>query len=251
MKIEVDASQFARACLDLSKMSGMDFRDVLVDQVGHILGACIRYTSAAKASTLRKRAEYQNRSSEERERFKAGYYRTKNGKEWLSIPEGGRRKHYLLSHRLPGEKWKMVLALKQILEEKKIDVSAAVRSRGALKHTWYQIAKALGPGAESVANAPAYVRNANSFHGQEIPQVGTAQQIFDAAMALIEIANASRILSSPQRFKKRGKKVEIDGQKILQRSIDSRVRFFNRAVEQQWIHNRDFRLKHFPGIFTK
>ncbi len=265
MSREIDASRFFKMCSDLSRISGRDFEHVVVDQVGQLMGVCIRYTYSSKAGTLKTRVEFQNRSAtaDNEGRLKSRYYRTKGGAEWLSERnDSDERTSYLMNggeRRWNASRWARYQVLKQILADKQIDPSSAVQSRGSVKRTWYDIAAALGQEAANRTNAPSYVTGARTFHGKEHPQISKAERLIEAAAFFVEITNESRILTGSRSLRLNGGRDDrsrmkisggLDGFAILQRAINTRANAFRTETRNGVFEDIETRAKRYPGIFT-
>jgi len=264
--IEIDTTPVAEMIRGLQQIEGGDFEPIMRNVVGSVIALCVKWTPAAKASSIRKSVKVKN----SRVNFKGGDKYSENiqpgktGSAWLvdestwdqckwgkgnkkgvqgsttkpTHAAGGRVFHLIASNRRWSDKrWAKVMEMQALLVSNRIDPEAAVKSRGLSKLTWVQIADSLGIQLDDV---PDYVRNAGTFRGKPAPVLGIGQRVQESAGVYFDISNLSRILSGER----------VDGAAMLQRAINTRYKAFMTDMKHGVFDNIEARARRYPGIFT-
>jgi hypothetical protein len=243
---------------DLAANVGKPVEKITPFVTARIISGCIRRTPARQAARIRTQVEFRNRTLWEngdpeqpskRGNFVAGF--GKRGEGWLfetsNFGEGKfSRKGYRPKFR--GDKtfhpmeffhwsdprwgrWQSHLAA---IRAKLHDVQQYVRSRGASKATWYQMAEDLG--IAHLVNAPAYVKTAVSHDGR-IYKHGRGREFRSPGEYYIEISNDSNLVVN-----------RLSGASILQAAVNGEIAYFFRNVELKVFETTANISRRYPGI---
>jgi hypothetical protein len=254
--VELQTDGFFAMIHELAALSGRDFGNVLLHQVGALLRVCIRRTRSATRGGIIKRASKKMNHIEfytgevisfwkkadammflDKSNFKPrpGQKQPKliGGKSWhqvegLGFGDGDRR--------WSAERWARFKAFDRLAEahRKKNDPKEALKSRGLSKQSWLQIADDLGIDI----GAPAYVRNARPSNGRYYKNGRGTRLLEDAAM-YIELINDHPLVVD-----------KLGGAQILQAAINTRMKAFKIDMEKGVFSDVLTRARRYPGIFT-
>lgn len=266
MSITVDASAFNRMCRDLGSKMGVETRRAVVFETGKVLGLCVQYTGAPRASN---------------------YPRTKSGKPgstgnvklefvnnsgtvWLSAPPGAMAArtgkagndyvHYMIKGpdgspglspqhfgkkgkpwkgsgkpmRFPNQIWALANAMIAEANAKgvrSLKDKISVANKQAKKIKGRGLAKQswsqIATAVGITLDMPAYSISAVTQSGKSVVN-GTAEFMEDSASFVIAIKNKYPLLNGEA--KKPSSK--LDGESILKRAIAARVKAFAIAVQK-------------------
>jgi hypothetical protein len=124
---------------------------------------------------------------------------------------------------------------RQVTVGKAADLAAALGSRGLAKHSWLQIAEAIGLASE--VDAPAWVKSAKPQDGKSY-QNGTAKFALEAAAAYIEMRNDYPAA------------IRMNCKTLINYAIISRAKSFEREVELGVFRDIKTRAARYPGLFV-
>ena len=275
--IDLDTGNFVLMLRDLEKISGRDFKDVLLSQTAALLKFCITKTKAAE------RAGIQARALRLAKKGSTGidHYRTKKGSERFGFPGGevisfsgrsgheghvsfldrstfrpgkgrkqpriiaGKSWHDMRSRRWSNERWAKYQELLAQAEGVRALTAKEVGGTDAVKRALASrgLAKhswfqiAEAAGITQLVNVPGYVRNAKPQDGKTY-QNGTAHMALEAVAAYIEVSNDYPNV------------VRMNGQALLNYAISARVKAFERDVENGVFRDLKVRAERYPGIFV-
>lgn len=256
---EIDVRGFSLVVQELARISGKDYFDVLIPQVGAVLKSCISLTPARTVGQIAKRVSARGSFIEFADGTKISVWKKAGGEEMFfdestypqyaaKWPKGspipkmadGKSWHNMSDHRFGGTRWASYQAhkkqraalLKQWMEEGKA-------GRGLAKKSWWQIAEDLGlePGL-----AAAYVRKAHAVkdnHDLGEFKEGFAAKLVERAAAIIEITNANPLVVG-----------KLDGRRILEIALLNRERAFMTDLEKGVFQDVKRRAERYPGIFV-
>lgn len=276
MNIAYDIANFESMVANLTQISGKEYEPVLRDQVGQLMGVCIRYTHSANVESITKSVKW---LANHRADVEGGPKLTigKNGKHWLldsstwdsqnwsrskkatgSKQLKGKNVHGMTFHQMnrtdrhwSAGRWARYQSMLARIGDSKLEkemLAKAAKSRGLTKDTWQQIANDAGTGDRT--QAPGYVRNAGTFRGAPAPKIGSATTTTNENGCFIDIANASRLLVKGPSGHFRGSRDSLGGFLILQRAISTRATAFQHELENGVFNDIEGRTKRYPGIFT-
>jgi hypothetical protein len=277
MSDSFDASGFLGMCAGLAQFSGKEMEPILVDQIGQLMGVCIRYTHGATRESIAQGVRFKNSRYdipggpkvslgirkgndwflESSTWEKSSWQRTSkttggtNASGSSKPPKMfGRNTAHLMNgnRRWSDERWARFQMIKSMMAEIEQKPAEAAKSRGLSKLTWQQIADAIGAGDKT--KAPGYVRNAKTFKGKQVPEIGTAQAYIEAAAFYIEIRNESEILTKGPSPRFKGPRQALDGFQILQKAMDTRVSAYEHDLTRGTFKNLATSAQRYPGIFT-
>lgn len=266
---ELNTQGFVLMCQDLQKMApGVAFGDILKATTAQILSFCIDKTKAASRAKITQRVATQRAGIGER-RTRSGSTRfTFPGGEQISqstrhpghisfldhstfVPNSkqaaprwskdGKTWHDMTTMRWSNERWAKFQSFMAQLEslegkqKKGDDLTRALASRGLAKHSWYQIAEAIG--VHAAVRAAAWVKSAKPQDGREY-QNGTAKIMLETAAMFIEVFNTNKAA------------IGMNGQWIINNAIAARTTAFERDVDLGVFRDFKTRAERYPGIFV-
>lgn len=259
----VDTSGFKRMIADLSRMAGKDFAPVLKAEAARVVETAIRYTPSAVAKkgdgTAQEEAERRNRSFGDGPEI---YVAKRDGKAWWLEKDDryvdpkrprirDRVPHF---HRMNDaqRRWNagrwaayrnMEAQRQRAIQEdiKRIqDERAAIKkARGLSKNSWYQIGQTL---RLEMRGIPQYVTGAVPSTGK-VYQNGKGSEHSDGKNFFLLLQNKYPALASPKRPK-------MDGHKILQRAITTRLKAFENNLRHGVYSDIKARAQRHPGVFV-
>jgi hypothetical protein len=252
MPVIVDTSRFNAFCRHVaSRPIGRSTWDVMLYEVSKVLEGCVRLTTRDKVDQITRSVEFKNRTL----RFggkgsgPAIIYISKKGLAWFADEPGagyegiaqgpnskrvfassGKTFHPMTEFFHYGDpRWERYQSMLAQLKDRQINVRDVI-GRGA--QSWVQIGNALGLSV----NAPAYVRNAPPFKGT--PHInGVAKKVRSADSLFIEMKNFAPILLGT-----------IDGNRILQTSINGRSKYFDQKLRRGVFDDVKEIARAYPGL---
>lgn len=246
---EIDAGPWLGMVRELGKLSGRDFDDVLVPQVGALLKACITRTPARRIGEIIRRASDGGSHIQFADGTVVATWKREPGSPEMFLDDSnwngrgkaprlinGKSWHDMTKRHWSDQRWGKFQAYDAqatVLWKKKIE--AKVAARGLAKKTWFQIAQDLGL---EMSLAPAYVRNAKSPDGK--PHIeGFARRLLEAAASIIEIENANPLVVR-----------KLNGAAILEGAMLDRQKAFARDLDLGVFDDVKRRAQRYPGIFV-
>lgn len=230
MPTTVDTSQLNGFCKQIAAMPiGVKFWDAMLFEVGRVLEECVRQTTRERLDRIKRSIDFKNRTLPQMSigRHAPILYFTKSGIGWfLDSPgagyegvakgrraEGGQTFHPMTEFfRYGNPRWARYQEMLVLLKNKQINVREVIGRAG---QSWLQIAMSLG----IPITVPAYVRNAPAFKGRSYVN-GTSHTRRTEGQLAITMVNTAPILLGT-----------MDGNAILQRSINGRAAYFRKNLE--------------------
>jgi len=229
MPVIVDTSHLQDFCKRIAAMPplGTNAWNVMLHEVARILENCVRLTTRANVERIKRSIAFKNRTLMGPGSSVPIVYITKAGIAWYAdFPgaqyegvakgkrAGGRTFHPMTEFFRYGQpRWSRYQQLLMDLKNKQIDVRAVLGRAG---QTWVQMADAAGI---PLTGIPAYIRDAPAFKGNT-KRHGLARKFRNADSMWLEMINQGRIMLGT-----------IDGNRILQTSINGRYQYFRRNME--------------------
>jgi hypothetical protein len=155
------SSDFTRAMREMSKITGVSFKEIIRNETKSILEAAVKKTKSAQVKTITKGVE-------------SRIARTINSKTYLLPGSLYAKKGW----KLPDSIW---LAVQTQIKN---SISRRKQSRGMAKKGWMQAAQSLGISITS----PSYVEKSKTIYG-DFPQNATGAEKIDGDAFYIEITN--------------------------------------------------------------
>lgn len=249
MPVRVDTSNFNGFCRQITAHPlGLKVWDVMIYEVGKVLEGCVRLTTRANIDKIRRSIEFKNRTL----RFGAKgsgpaiIYTTKKGLIWFA-DEPGAGYEGIAKGRHPGGKtfhpmteffhygnprWARYQEFLAQLKDRQIVVRDVIGRAG---QSWVQIAESLG----LQINAPDYVRNAPGFRGVKHIN-GVSKKAMSANKLFLEMKNLAPILLGT-----------IDGNRILQTSINGRLKYFQNSLRKGVFDDVALVARQYPGLLAR
>lgn len=245
----VDTSNFNAFCRHIARQPlGVKTWDVMLYEVGKVLEGCVRLTTQEKADRIRRSVEFKNRTL----RFgtkgsgPAIIYISKKGIVWFADEPGAGYEGIAQGRKVGGKtfhpmteffrygnpRWERYQDFLQQLKNKQIDVRQVM---GRAAQSWVQIADSLG----LQINAPAYVRNAPGFRGVKHIN-GVSKRAMSGDKLFIEMKNLAPILLGT-----------IDGNRILQTSINGRYKYFQQSLRRGVFEDVATIARRYPGLMAR
>ncbi len=268
-KWTVDTAGFRKCAEDLARISGVTYEEALKEQTRLVMQAALRNTPAAKAERIKKAIEAEGRwhtveSDGPVLSENTGTRGGEPGQQWLFWPErsararglsrqrrtGGDAGMYyrLPNSRLPADVQSAVLSLKAKLAslqpKKREAIAKALRARGLAKKSWLQASRAVGIDLRDI---PSYVSAALASDGVSYEN-GTGRRITQGETLFFELENRYPALLNAIGRQRRGKSAAMDGYRILQGAIASRISAFNREMALGVIQDVAARARRYPGL---
>ncbi len=224
----VDTSNLNGFCKRIAQEPiGRSAWDVMLFEVARILENCVRLTTRANADKIKRSIDAKNRTLNEGKKSpvlyvtKAGlvWFADQPGADYAGVAKGrktgsGKTFHPMSEFFHYGNpRWQRYQQFLIDLNNKQIDVRGVMGRAG---QTWVQMADAAGIPLQGI---PAYVRNAPVFKGNN-KQHGFARKFKTAEKLFLEMTNVGKIVLGT-----------IDGNRILQTSINGRFKFFQKNME--------------------
>lgn len=249
MPIRVDTSNFNGFCRQIAaRPLGLKVWDVMLYEVGKVLESCVRLTTREQVDKIKRSVEFKNRTL----RFGAKgsgpaiIYVTKKGVVWFADEPGAGYEGIAQGRKAGGKtfhpmterfhygnpRWARYQEMLAQLRNKQIDVRMVIGRAG---QSWVQIADSLG----LRINAPDYVRNAPSFRGAKRIN-GVSKKAMSADKLFLEMKNFAPILLGT-----------MDGDRILQTSINGRASYFRKSVEEGVFENVAQVARQYPGLLAR
>ncbi len=269
-KWEVDTQGFRAAAEELARISGVTYEDALKEQTRLVMQSALRNTPVSKAERIRKSIECEGRWHTVQD--SDGPVLSENtgdrggapGQQWLFWPErSGRARgnsrqrrtggdagmyYYLPNRRLPADVQSAVLSLQAkmaaLKPKKREAIANALKARGLAKQSWLQASRSIGIDLRDV---PSYVAGALASDGVAY-QNGTGRRISQGEALFLELENRYPALLSAIGRSRKGRPSSMDGFRILQRAIASRVSAFNREMRLGVIQDVRQRSLRYPGL---
>ena len=253
--LTIDTRGIEALLKELSRTSGRTYEHVLKDQTERILETAARYTHSATTTDIKARHQFRvdrafntwpNRKGGRQLpeiSINSGRRGGDKGKVWLrDKSEDGGTKFFVMNRnkRWSNDRWGRYQALEEQRkqardEEIKNGLKRAMASRGLQKRSWQDIADALGLRIK----IPAYASRAVSRSGRRyVNGTGTIQRSGTALSYLL--INSAPILIT-----------RMDGAKILQRAINTRLKAFQIETEKGVFNDLAARAKRYPGIYIR
>jgi len=259
----VDTSGFKAFVADLSRMAGKDFAPVLKAEGARVIETAVRYTPAASAKkkdgTAQEEAERRNRSFGDGPEI---YVAKRDGKAWWLEKDDRyvNPKKPRISEQVPhfhrmndptrrwnAQRWSAYRAMEGLRQQAiKDDVKriqderdAIKKARGLSKNSWYQIGQTL---RLEMRGIPKYVTGAVPSTGK-VYQNGKGSEHADGKAFFLLFQNSYPALASPKRPK-------MDGHKILQRAITTRIKAFENNLRHGVYNDMKARVQRHPGVFV-
>lgn len=248
--VRVDTSNFNGFCREIARTKGLGLKvwDVMLYEVGKVLEGCVRLTTREKVEQIRRSIEFKNRTLRfgDKGSGPAIIYVTKSGVIWFADEPGagnegiakgrtsaGKTFHPMTEFFRYGQpRWDRYQRFLAQLKDKQIDVRMTV---GRAAQSWVQIAEGLG----MQVNAPDYVRNAPPF--RQVRHVnGRARKTNTADGLFLEMKNFAPILLGT-----------MDGNKILQTSINGRYSYFRNGMKRGVFEDVAKVARQYPGLIVR
>ena len=254
---EVDTAGFTAMATELAKLSGKEIEDVIVNQVGKLLKACVRRTPARTPGVIVKYVSRRNGriifdSGHEIRMMKAfknvgnvaesavmflddSNFVPKKGQKAPRL-EGGKSWHDMSKKRWSLKRWQLFLHYNgraKKLRARQLEDSMA--ARGLAKKSWYQILLQMGLDTDGI---PAYVGKAKG-PGDRSYAESLAKEILEQAAFYIEVRNWNPLMVG-----------RLNGNAIIQGAIADRLKAFSIEMEKGVFADMAMRAKRYPGIFT-
>lgn len=221
MPCVVDTSQLNSFCKKIAATPGLGVNawDVMLHEVKAILEMCVSKTTRANAAKIKRSIEFKNRSLNESGSRKPIIYFNKAGLGWyLDEPGpgneglakgrkvGGKTFHPMTEFfRYGNPRWDRYQAMLQVLKDKQINVRDVMGRSG---QSWVQMAESAGIHLDGI---PSYVRNAPPYKGRS-----KVHGFSSMSKGLwLHMTNQAQIVLGT-----------IDGNRILQSSINGREKYF-------------------------
>lgn len=240
MPVIVDTSNLNGFCRKIASMPpiGRKAWDVMLYEVARILENCVRLTTRSNVERIKRSVEFQNRMLNENKTKRSPIlYVTKAGLIWFADYPGagyegiagykkegltnqrgmvgGKTFHPMNEHFRYGDpRWNRYQQFLMDLKNKQIDVRGVIGRAG---QTWVQMANEAGIQLQGI---PAYITNAPVFRGNT-KQHGFARKFQSADAMWLELVNVGKIVLGT-----------IDGNRILQTSINGRIKYFHDNVQR-------------------
>ncbi len=273
-KWQVDTRGFRAAAEELARISGVTYEEALKEQTRLVMQSALRNTPVAKAERIRKAVEAEgkwhtvNDSDGPVLSENTGDRGGSPGQQWLFWPERsdrarGRNRQrrtggdagmfYFLpgnqpNRRLPADVKSAVLSLQAKLAalqpKKREAIAKALKARGLAKQSWLQASRSIGIDLRDV---PSYVAGALASDGVAYAN-GTGRRISQGEALFLELENRYPALLSAIGKSRKGKPANMDGYRILQRAVASRVSAFNREMSLGVIQDFRQRSLRYPGL---
>ena len=254
----IDTAGFTSMLRDLEKLSGRDFFDILINQVGALIKVCIRLTPVRSIADLARRVSrgasfvefadgtiisvFKKAGGDVMFLDPSNWEQSKNPAQAAPQIIGGKSWHNMTS---PGRRWNPHRwasfttkdGLRPYLLEKRLAVLKA--GRGLAAKSWWQMAEDLGldPGL-----AAAYIRNAQAIGptgGIRPFKEGFAAKIVEQAAAIVELTNTNPLVTG-----------KLGGARIMQNALATRELAFIHELEHGVFEDLQTRAARYPGIFV-
>jgi hypothetical protein len=254
----LDIEGFIAICDELSRMSGKDFRAVIVPQVGALLRACINRTGGKKKVTegmIAKRVskhfsyvEFSDgtiistfkKANHAEMYFDQSTYdryagRWPKGSRKPSV-DGGKSWHQMNGGRhWSNERWARFQAhSRQRREMIQKTMREKLAARGLAKKSWVQIADDLGLDL----GVPKWISGARDPKGRPFKE-GLATTLVEQAAFIVEITNSNPLVVG-----------RLDGREILAGAMRDREKAFMIDMEKGVFDDVERRAKRYPGVFV-
>jgi len=266
----VDTSGIRSMFADLARMAGKDFDHVVRPEAARIVERAIEYTPAAKPKkgqvSAKDEAErihrtYGDRANEGDGSAKISVTKA-NGKVWWMEKDDryvdkdrprtvARVPHF---HRMndPRRRWnpqrwsayrQLEMRRQQAIQQEQRRISddrkAVKKARGLSKNSWYQIGRALHLPMRGIPN---YVINASPSTGKVYVN-GTGQEHGAGKKFFLVLENRYPALTLPKR-------PGMNGNNILQRAINTRLKAFEVNMQRGVYQDMKARAQRHPGVFV-
>lgn len=258
MNVQIDTSAWTDMVKELTRLSGADFFDVLIGQVGAVMKRCIDGTPARSVAQIVRRVsdhatfiEFADGTIINRWKnvgdlevfFEESTY-PEMAARWPKqspVPnmKGGKSWHNMDGKHWSDRRWasyqerlaKKPEILKQMIEGK-------LAARGLAKKSWWQVAEDLGlnPGLAAgwVRNAHGVAANGDLRDFKE----GFATKLIENAAAIVEVRIDNPLLVG-----------RLNGEAILDRAMAAQLADFEKDMESGLLDTLTARAKKYPGIF--
>jgi len=266
----VDTTGFRKAVADLARISGVTYEEALKEQTRLVMQAAMRGTPAAKVAAIRRSVAAQGKWHTVDENGavlseNTGSRGGEAGQQWLFWPERSARAKgpskqrrtggdggmfvYLpnsrLSPAMKGAAAALQAKLAALAPKQREAMARAVKARGLAKQSWLQSARAVGI---ELRDVPGYVVGALASSGTAY-QNGTGRRVTQGDALFYELENKyPALLGAIGRKTRRGRPAGMDGFRILQSAIASRVSAFNREMKLGVIADMRTRAARYSGL---
>lgn len=236
MSVIIDTSNLNGFCREIARQPAVGLKtwNVMIYEVAKILENCVRLTTRDRVDRIKKSVAFKNRTlpfpGETYGRHKPVIYVNKHGLIWfyddagpgnVGLAQGPRNKgksktfHPMTEFfRYGNPRWERYQAFLSELKNRQIDVRGVI---GRAAQTWVQMAAAVGI---NLQNVPGYVSGAAPFKGRtKVHGTGSKRQTGSAL--LLEMVNQNQIFFGT-----------MDGNRILQTSINGRYRYFQESMKR-------------------
>jgi hypothetical protein len=218
-----------------------------------IISGCIRRTPARSLQRIRTQVEFRNRTlwengdpekPKDRGSFVAGF--NKSGAPWLLETSNwngkgnrprvisGKSFHPMEFFHWSDERWARWQSHLAAIQAKLHNVAQHLRSRGASKATWLQMAEDLG--IAHLVKAPGFVKTAVSRDGRTYKH-GRGREVRSSGQYYVEITNDSSLVVN-----------RLNGAAILQASVNGELAYFYRNLELGVFDSIASISRRYPGI---
>lgn len=229
MSLKIDVTKFNSMCRQLGALTVGQHQPALDYEVSKVMETCVRLTPAASIGKIREfhdNAEFSAQPETLYTPTSAPGIRSRAKARRLK----GNLLLYNLTNRYPDQLWA------KIVEARGKRLKDSIRARGLSKRTWFAIARALG----YEVTAAGFVKKAvpSSPKVSESQYLGgmRVKRIASRGFIAVHIENAQPTIN------------KIGGDRILQRAINSRVRFFARNLALGVFNSAKAVAKKYPGI---
>lgn len=226
MPVIVDTSNLNAFCKKIAATPGLGVKawDVMLYEVGKILESCVRLTTREKVDKIRRSIAFKNRTLNEKGSRTPILYFTKAGLGWFLDAPGEGYEGVAKGRKIGGKtfhptteffhygnpRWARYQSFLAQLKDKQIDVREVIGRAGK---SWVQMADDAGI---ALTGIPGYVRNARPFKGNTKVHGFAAQ----SRGLWLKMTNQHSLLLGT-----------IDGNRILQTSINGRYKYFLKNME--------------------
>lgn len=229
MPVTIDTSNLNGFCRTMASQPAVGLKtwDVMIYEVRKIFEQCVRLTTRNNVERIKRSIEFKNRTLTGPNKSPI-IYTTKAGVIWFADAPGqdyegvakGRKSGVKTFHpmteffRYGQPRWTRYQQFLADLKNKFIDVRQVIGRAG---QTWVQMAAGVGIQLEGV---PGYIRDAPAFKGRSKVH-GTGRKSQTASSLLLEFVNQNQIFFGT-----------MDGNRILQSSINGRYRYFQESMKR-------------------
>ena len=228
--LKIDTSVFDQCVRELSRYSGVPQQKVVDAEFERVISAAIRFTPAAKASSIREYADAAWFSAQPPELYEPATAAGLRKRQIARRTKSGKLR-YGLENKYPEQLWQAIAAAR------KASLQRRLKARGLAKRSWLRIARVLGLNPE----APGFVEKAKPRIGRDYPEDASAQRQSIHGRYGISARNAYPLIDVPA----------VNGRSALQRAINGRVKYFQDSLRTGVFSDLAKIAKRYPGIAAK